>query len=196
MSGLVGCAAVIVGNVAGIMIYERHDPISDTISDLAAGRYAWIQDAGLLAFAIGIAATAAGMARWPSHGGKTWRLAAWLVALIAIDVAVIAAHNEYGDRDSGAFVIHSYAVYALAALFALASSLAAPALGRLGRGWRHFSWAVPVVWLIAGPVFFVAPTAWDGAYERGLALVVVSWFGAIGLLLMRQPVRGIEASSP
>lgn len=188
LSGLAGCAALVAGNVAGVMIHEQHDPISDTISDLAAGPHAWIQDAGLLLFAAGLLALGAGVLRW-NPAGRRWTAAGWLLLAMAADVVVIAAHNEYGDRDSGRYVIHSYAVYLLAALFAATTAASAAPIGSAGRVWRRFGLGITAVWLVAGPPFFFIPTAWDGAYERGLALVVVGWTSALSALLIREAGR-------
>lgn len=193
--GLFGCLAVVAGNIAGVMIYERHDWISDTISDLAAGRWGWIQDAGMILFGLGILACGFGMRVWQG-GGWAWKLASVALVLLAIDIAVIAAHNEYGDRDSGKFVIHMYAVYALSGLFPLAALLAVPGLRdavEAGRDWSRFSLGIAAAWLVLSPLFFVVPTAWDGAYERVLGLVIVGWVAAIAWLLSRRAPLGVEA---
>lgn len=187
-AGLAGCAALVAGNVAGVLIHERHDAISDTISDLAAGPEAWLQDAGLLLFAAGLLALGTGVLRW-NPDGRRWTAAGWLLLAMAADVAVIAAHNEYGDRDSGRYVIHSYAVYLLAALFAATTAASAAPVGPAGKRWRRFGLGITAFWLVAGPPFFFIPTAWDGAYERGLALVVVGWTSALSALLIRAAGR-------
>lgn len=173
---------------AGILIHEPHNPVSETISDLAAGPHAWIQDLGIILLGLGLAAVAVGLRLW-RRGGRAWRLATVFMVLLAADLMVIAGHNEYGDLDSGKFVIHSYAVYALGLLVLLAALLLAPGLGRTaeaGRRWHHASIAFGTVWLLLAPLFFVVPTAWDGLYERGIAALLIGWIGALSWLLVRR----------
>lgn len=59
--GFFGCLSVIAGDIIGIALHEKHDPISDTISMLAIGKYGWIQDWGLDIFAAGYLAIATGL---------------------------------------------------------------------------------------------------------------------------------------
>ena len=185
-AGLFGCLAVCAGNLAGILIYEHHDWVSDTISDLAAGPYGWIQDSGMILFALGILGCAIGLRLW-WRGPRVWRAAAAVLVVLAVDVVVIAAHNEYGDRDSGKYVIHRYAVYLLALLFLAAAVLSGMALRRLGdRLWSRASLAIGLLWLVLAPIFLVVPTGWDGAYERFLGLLMIAWFSGASLLLLRR----------
>ena len=46
-----GGLLAIVGNIAGSIVVPGHDFVADTISDLGAGRYEWIQDFALYGFA-------------------------------------------------------------------------------------------------------------------------------------------------
>ena len=52
--GLFGCIAAVVTDIIGIIVVEKHNPISETISALAITKYAWIQDLGLNLFALGL----------------------------------------------------------------------------------------------------------------------------------------------
>lgn len=190
--GLAGCLGVIAGNVAGILIYERHDWISETISALAAGRWGWIQDVGLVLFALALAACGIGLERWGLGSPAPRRTVATVLGLLTIDVLLIALHNEYGDRDSGKFVIHSGLVYILGALVAVAMLVAAGPLRQCGEAWRHFSLGAGIAWVVAAPVYFVVPTGWDGLYERVVGLLFVAWVAAIAWLLLhrgRRPLR-------
>ncbi|EKV27655.1 hypothetical protein C882_1250 [Caenispirillum salinarum AK4] len=186
--GLTGAVLVVVANLAGVAIYEQHDPISDTISDLAAGRWGWIQDTGLILFGIGAMACAYGL--WPWWRGRaSWMLGLAALALLGIDLGVIAGHNEYGDRDSGKFVIHMNAVYAFAVLFLAQAALLGPGLRDarfLSGPWRTAGFGVAAAWLVLSPLFFVVPTTWDGAYERFLGLITVGWIAALSLALIRR----------
>lgn len=68
---LLGCVLVTAANLIGILIVDDHNPISETISKLAIGDYAWIQDFGLDAFAVSLFALALGLYLSLTGG---WRL--------------------------------------------------------------------------------------------------------------------------
>ena len=51
--GILGCVAVLATDLIGIALHEAHNPIKNTISMLAIGKYGWIQDLGLDILAIG-----------------------------------------------------------------------------------------------------------------------------------------------
>jgi hypothetical protein len=184
LAGLLGCAFILAGNIAGIVVVERHNPIADTISDLAAGHQAWLQDGGLILFALGLLACGVGMWRW-RLGGAAWRLAAALMVVAALDVGLIAGHNEYGDRDNEKYVIHMQLVYVLGGLFAAIPTLAAGGLRRIGRRWQMISYATTVAWVALAPGFFLAANSWDGAYERFLGVIIVGWVAMLSWLMMR-----------
>ncbi len=186
--GLLGCLGLIAGNVAGVMVVEKHDLVADTISDLAAGRHAWIQDAGLIIHAIGLMACGAAVWRWRADP-RRWRVAAALLALMGVVLIVIAGHNEYGDNDSEKYEIHRYAVYVFGVLFAFTPALLARGLRPLGRAWWRLNVATSVFWVAFAPYFFLIPTAWDGAYERGLAVILLGWMILFCGLLIRQGRR-------
>jgi len=181
---LFGCFALVVGNIAAILLLERYSSISDTISDLAAGRYGWVQDTGLVLFALGMLACGVGLFCWPGRG-RLWRLAAGLLVLLAVIVMVIATHNEYGDRDTEKYVIHMNAVIAFAIVFAFVPLLLAPGLRRLGRVRSRVSVATTVLWVILSPIFFYIPTGWDGLYERGLGVILIGWLVMVARLQVR-----------
>ncbi|HEX2020958.1 MAG TPA: hypothetical protein VGO17_18655, partial [Aurantimonas sp.] len=61
--GILGCIIVVAANIVGVIVHPEDGLVSDTISALAAGRYAVIMDVGLYAFAAGILAAAAGLRR-------------------------------------------------------------------------------------------------------------------------------------
>lgn len=191
--GLLGCLGLLAGNVAGVLVVERHDPIADTISDLAAGRSAWILDAGLTLFAVGLLALGLGvLARIGGlPAGKT---AAALLGAAAVVVAVIALHDEYGDNDSGKYVIHMELVYAFAVLFMAIAAFCAMGFRHIRRRWGNATAAVAVVWLATAPAYFFTPDTWHGAYERGLGVIVLGWTASLAWIVARgasgRPARG------
>ncbi len=112
--GILGCLGVIAGDIIGIMVHEAHNPISNTISMLAIGKYGWIQDLGLDILAVGFLALAAGLYAWKRSGTK-WIISLIILVLIAVDIILIAEHNQYAGRPGN--TIHRKLVYALALLF-------------------------------------------------------------------------------
>ena len=188
--GLAGCAAALLGNVVGVIANQRDGFVGETISEVAAGRWAWIQDFGLYAFALGVAALALALWRW-RLGGWPWRSGAALLGLLAVVVVVIAAHDEYGDGDRGGIVIHIYLVYLIGLLFPASVGLTAGGLSHVQVGWRRFCTILVLAWTAAAPIFFLVPASWDGMWERLLAAMMLLWVGLVSGLLIRRgrPLR-------
>lgn len=181
---VLGAVLLVGSNILGSILLDSHDWVSDTVSDLAAGDLEIIQDVGLYGYAAGLIALAIGAAhiRVP---GKSWTMSIFALALLALCVTVIGARNEYGDNDSEGVEIHIYIVYALGALFTLLFFAAARGVGLVGRRFRRFSKGCGIMWAIAAPLFFVLPTSFDGAWERGLGLITVAWVVMAAWVLMR-----------
>ena len=181
--GWLGAVAVVVADLVGILVVDAHDPISETISKLAVGRAAWIQDLGLSLFGLGAAAVAAGLAAWRT-GGAAWKAGVTATFLVAVDLVVIARYNEYaGELGQGA-TVHRVLVYALYGLFSIATVLLARGLGNAGRRWTVVSVAAFLAWTIFAPLLFVVPTSLDGAYERLVGCILVAWFAAVSAMLI------------
>lgn len=184
--GLVGVILVLMTNLIGIWVVDGYNPIRQTISDLAIGDYAWIQDVGLDAYAVGLIASAIALFNW-NLGDWKWKAGASLLVLLAIDIFLIAEHNQYaGLPENEGNAIHIYLVYGLGIIFPTLVFLLSPGLRKVGKGWKRFSWAIAVIWIIFAPLFFRVPTAVDGLYERLVALIMLAWSGAIAWLLIQE----------
>ena len=169
-----GGLLAIVGNIAGSIVVPGHDFVADTISNLGAGRYEWIQDFALYGFAAALTACALGAANL--HGGdRRWTVGIVSLAILCGIVTIIGARNEYGDGDTGGVVIHIYLVYALGALFPLVFFSMARGLSRADDDYGKLSLFLGGLWIIAAPIFFILPTGWDGLWERGLGLICIFW---------------------
>jgi hypothetical protein len=179
-----GCIGLMLGNIVGSIVVPGHDWIADTVSDLAAGRYEIIQDFALYTFAATLLALGLASAHLHDGEGRWTGLTLSLVALAAI-VTIIAARNEYGDRDSDGVEIHIYLVYLLGALFAAVFALMAMEGKRIGRGLTVVSWICLGLWAIGAPIFFILPTDWDGAWERGLGIIALVWSAVYANALLR-----------
>jgi hypothetical protein len=180
--GWIGCAAVLIADLVGIILVERHNPVADTVSQLAIGEYAWIQDLGLDLFALAVLAIAVGLFLLRSGDWK-WKVGLLLLILLAVDVVLIAEHNQYAGQQNQKGDIHMYCVYVLYGLFGLACLLLAPGLKRLGKQWFSVSMGIGLSWFALGPVFLLVPDRWDGAYERGVTLLMVGWVVMVAYLL-------------
>ena len=182
---LFGCLAVVLADViAWAVIVENYSPISETISALAVGPGSWLLDLGLWLLAGGCVALGIAMYRWRPDG-SLWVFGSVAVMLLGPDIGVIALFNEYaGTRNAGANV-HLNAVYVLGVLVALAALLVVPALkmldDRLGRRSLWFG----IAWVVLAPIFFIVPDSWNGAYERALALMLLSWITGLATLAMK-----------
>ncbi|RJY08261.1 DUF998 domain-containing protein [Aurantiacibacter aquimixticola] len=184
--GLAGCLLVIVADLVGTLASDHVGIIRDTISDAAAGgRFDWLVDLGLYAFALAALAAAAGLWRWKADGWD-WKLGQFTLLGLSIAVALVAGYEAY-NRPEGLPDIHRYLVYALGALFPATVWLTSDGLADR-RDWLKPTLRVlAVVWLIAGPFLYAIPTAWDGAYERVLATAMVAWFALVAWLIYTRP---------
>ena len=181
--GIAGCIAVVLANIVGVLVQPKDGLIEDTISDLAAGRYAVIMDIGLYAFAIGILAASSGLRRlhW---GNWSWTLGSWLLALMAVMIVVIGAYGEYGDNDVGGLVIHLPLVLAMAVTFTATALLTAAGFYRYRPRWFWFNIACAVIWVVGAAIFWFSPTTIDGLIERLVGGVMVIWLLAVSKLLI------------
>lgn len=191
--GILGCLAAMIANLVGIIVVERHNFISETISKLAIGKYAWIQDLGLDLLAVGFLAIAVGLYTW-NLGGWKWKIGTILLGLLSLVILVIAEYNEYADRGSLGATIHLFCVCILALFFSILTLLLAPGLRKIGRNWSRFSIGTSIIWTVLAPFFFVIRTSWDGAYERFLALIMFIWMMAVSWLLIKRGMGVLKNS--
>ena len=196
MLGLIGCVGVIAADIVGILVYEAYNPLTQTISALAVGRYGWIQDIGLVVLGAGLATGGTGLLGW-QRDGMAWRLGCMLMTLLAVVVVVIAFVNEYaGTRNVGADV-HRFCFYATIVLVTLIPLLLAPGLHRAGRRRSAtVSVAFAPIWLVLGATYLAISTGWNGAFERLLALLALAWFALVSNMLRRRGRAGASAEAP
>lgn len=179
---------MLAADLIGTIVVDKHNPISETISALALGKYAWIQDVGLDLFAAALLACAIGLYSL-KLGGFRWKLGTALLGLLCVNVLLIAEYNQYANRDSIGSTIHLYLVCILGIAFALLTFLLAPGLRKVGLKWHRFTLWIAILWTVLAPFFFLIPTGWDGAYERFVALIMVTWVTGMSWLLISQRRR-------
>lgn len=172
--GLVGSIALVGANIWGSIVVPDHDWIADTVSDLGAGRYEYIQDIGLYGYAFGLTAISLALAHL--HSDHTaWNIGLASLSFCAIFIVIIGARNEYGDGDNEGVVVHIYLVYAMGALFAATFFGFAEGLDRIRPRYRAISYICGALWSVGAVIFFLMPTEWDGIWERGLGVITVIW---------------------
>lgn len=169
----------------GSLVVPNHDWVSETVSDLAAGPYAIIQDVALYGYAAALSACAIGAAH-DHPGGIRWSGGILCLMLLATVVTIIGARNEYGDGDHEGIVIHIYLVYALGILFLLAPLAMASGMGRVAPAFERVALGCALLWAVGAPLYFTLPTSIDGLIERGLGLVTVVWVVTLSWLLLQR----------
>lgn len=180
--GIFGCIAVSAADIIGIALHEAHDPIADTISMLAIGKYGWIQDLGLDLLAVGFVALAIGLYYW-KRMGTAWIIGLLIMVLIAADLILMAEHNQYAGRPGEK--IHRKLVYGLAALFPTLLFLLSGSLGKLKSYLKNFSRGIAIAWLLTAPLMPLIPDSLDGAYERVVSSLIIVWLGTVSYHLFR-----------
>lgn len=186
ITGILGCLGVVAGDIVGIMVHEAHNPIGNTISMLAIGKYGWIQDVGLDLLAFGFVGLAFGLFAWKSSGTK-WFFGLLILVLLALDIILIAEHNQYAGRPGN--TIHRKLVYALALLFPALLVLMSFDLKHLKPYLKNLSRWFAGIWLVLAPLMPLIPTTIEGAYERAVSSLIVIWLGLVSYHLYRLPQR-------
>lgn len=179
-----GCIAVLACDVAMWVLRSDYNPVRDTISAAAAGPKSVVQDAGLVAFAMGVLALAIGFTLRSGSGGAEWAVRIAL-ALLSTVFVVLAVRETYAKPDPNGLIIHDQLVVLGGALVALVlwllPAVAPPDSSPL---WMR---AAALVWAIAAGLMGFVPEAVLGLYERALALVLVLGVAAAAWKLYRRP---------
>lgn len=180
---VIGCVIFAVSILIADFVVPDHNWIADTISDLGAGKYEYIVDIGIYAFAGSIMSTAL-MAAHLHLGKLSWTSAVFCLVVLAFIVFLVGAKNEYGDRDNDGTVIHIYLVYAIGILAALVPILMASGAKTVRRYYAAALYALAAIWVISAPLFFLMPTEYDGIYERYLGLLIFALIGILARLFV------------
>ncbi|MBM2577306.1 DUF998 domain-containing protein [Jannaschia sp. Os4] len=188
-AGIAGMVALSVTMLIADVVVPNHDWMSDTISDLAAGRHELLLDTGMYLLAFGTVALA--VAAGHVHlGGKGWSMGVWLLMALALLIFWIGARDEYGDGDSEGVTFHLWLVGGLYAAMAVAPWAMSAGAGRVEPWLRTALRATTVAWVPLAPLFFVVPDAWDGAYERFLGLILFAFLGLLATAFLIRVRRG------
>jgi hypothetical protein len=192
--GLLAIATALATDLISILLAgPGYSPIADSISKLAIGDRAWIQDLGIDALGVGLIVlgvasllVARGDTGWSGKRGWGWFAGCGMLIVAGADLFVIAEHNEYGGDQSMLYTVHLYATILLYLLFGGLTLCMHRGLAT-GKGWRGWSLAIGVAWLIVAPWFFVVmytATGYDGLVERAAALLFLAWVGGVSWRLI------------
>jgi|TARA_R100000049_G_C1948878_1_gene95342 hypothetical protein len=181
---IAGCAIAVACDLLGASLSDRIGLASDTISNLAAGPWDILSDLGIYAFVVGVLAVMVGLIRWRVSRWD-WRLGTILLVVLAVDYTLIAAYEAYSTGEGTQ--IHYKLVYLMGVAFPLTVLLTAGQFYEIDRRLGIALYTGGVVWALAAPFLFVVPTAWDGLYERALALGKLGWFVTMGVMIWRDP---------
>lgn len=192
--GLLGCVAAVLADGVAVVVVEGYDPISQTISALAAGPHSWIEDSGLIALSVAILAIAAGLACWPS-AAKRWFAGCLATTSMGLLLLTVALYNGYGNAPEKS-AIHMTLVWLMSGFFFASALLLAQTPTADARGWRLYSLGLASLWLLGSIPFFFLPTSMDGIYERCLALLVIAWLAGAAWLLLGSSVNDSDFSWP
>ncbi len=183
-----GCVIAIVMDAIGVGLSDSVGMIRDTISDLAANQRNTmvdeIADIGIYAFVASVIATTFGLLRWRIDR-LDWKIGSWLLVAVAICVTLIAGYEAYTTGDGP--VIHYRLVYVMGVAFPLTVLLTAGQFWEINRRLGIALYVGGALWAVLGPLLFMIPTAYDGAYERMLAGMMLAWFITMGVMIWRDP---------
>lgn len=171
-TALFSCGFVVICDIVMWFLVEGYNPLSQTISELAAGPHHWLQDLGIVVFVFGVLCLTADLFLRREKGWKPW-LVRGTMLLVALDIALIALWNEYGDGERGGFVIHNYLVFLLYPSVPVILWFGTSVLPARKGEMTTLAKGTAIVWLFLAPIFFFVPTTIDGAYERLLGLLMV-----------------------
>jgi hypothetical protein len=188
--GLLGCLAAAGTDVAGFSISGAYSPVSQTISNLAAGRLGWIQDAGLYLYAVGCIACAGGLLLVLPKQFR-WGMSTALLFLFGVDIIILTSFHHY-FYVPGETPLHISTSAFLAVAFAVFTWGIAPALAPAGKAWPIFSRAVCILWIISAPFFEVVSSEWVGLYERYLGAILLIWVGCLAWTMLFRPQPAID----
>lgn len=181
--GLAGTLAMSLGVVIVQAIAPGHNPIEDTISDLARGDTAWIMDpifylnaAGMLALAIGAAHRHLG--RWG------WSLGIFSLAGVALVVTLLGIWDEFNSGPSEDWSVHTRLSTLLFPLYLAGPLAMARGIGRISRTYFWLFVASGVLWPVAALLYFFGPAGYYGLTERIAGAMTLLWLLPLGWHLL------------
>lgn len=183
---LASAIALVAGDIGMWPLRPDYDPVSGTISDLAAGPFSWIMDSAIIFLALGVLALAIGFIFRDDADGKSWLVRVSLV-LLALTMLPLALFENYSRRNFEGLVLHPYLVTFMGVLVAVVLWFA-PSKEERRRFFvdpRIFAGA----WVLTAPFLDVVPDSIQGVYERFLMWMLAAAVAAGAWRLLKEPLR-------
>ncbi|QLG46523.1 DUF998 domain-containing protein [Costertonia aggregata] len=183
---ILGCASAIIADIIGILVYEDHNPIRQTISQLAHGKFAYIQDIGLVLLSLGILSAAVALYVWKSND-KRFIFGAAALSIMGIGIGVLAEFNQLVGEPGT--TIHIVVTAMIGTLFLFAAITLGIGFKELNRTWAYTSIGIGISVLLSCLGFLFISEKYEGFYERGVVLFVMIWFLGLGYVLYNVPQK-------
>lgn len=187
--GILGPLAMTVGIVVVQSIAPGHDPVSDTISDLARGDTAWIMDvifyfnaAAMLALAIGAAHLHLG--QWD------WSLGMFALTFVALDVVLLGVWDTfYSQPGVDKTSVHTRLATLLFPLYLVGPLAMVRGIARVSAVSKWLFIASGILWPITALIYFYGPAPYYGLTERIAGATTLLWTIPLGWVFLR---RGLD----
>lgn len=101
-----------------------------------------------------------------------------LLVIMGIGIMVLAEFNDFAGTPGT--MVHIVLSVLIGILFLICTFLLGIAFKQINKNWYYTSIILGIVFLIACSGFLVISEAYEGAYERGVVLIVLTWFCAFG----------------
>ncbi|MFD0918024.1 DUF998 domain-containing protein [Pseudahrensia aquimaris] len=196
VAALIGLAIAFVLSALAPLMTPNSNAVADTISDVAAGPFDWVQDAALHIEALALAALAIAMFVGVGRG-LCWKLACMMLLAMAAALMLMASVERYSKDAPQGIVIHSYLVYTYGFAFIALLLTTLPVLRRWNSFWVALNLIGGVAWIAVAVFYFNMGTGWDGLVERLLGTLQFGWVALFAWTLRRENIRmAYERSSP
>ncbi|MXQ07616.1 DUF998 domain-containing protein [Alphaproteobacteria bacterium GH1-50] len=184
--GILGALVMTFGVLIVQTFAPGHDPIEDTISDLARGDTAWIMDAIFYlnaASLLGLAIAAAHL-----HLGKwDWSLGIFVLALLALDIVLLGVWDTfYSTEGVDKTSVHTRLATALYPLFLIGPLLMVRGISNAAGVLPRVFIAASILWGITALIYFFGPEAYYGITERIAGATTLIWVLPLSWVFLRR----------
>ena len=190
--GILGALVMTFGVAIVQFIAPGHDPVEDTISDLARGDTAWIMDAifylnAASLLGLSIAAAHLHLGRWD------WSLGIFVLALLALDIVLLGVWDTFysapGVEETS---IHTRLATMLYPLFLLGPVLMVRGISREAGVHRWVFIAAAVLWGITALIYFFGPEPYYGITERIAGATTLIWILPLSWVFLRRGMANLS----
>lgn len=102
---------------------------------------------------------------------------------MGICIIVLAEFNQFAGQPGS--LTHIILAVTISLLFLICTFLLSVAFNKLNKIWYYTSTVIGIAFLLAGSGFLIISKAFEGAYERGVVLLVLAWCCALGYQMIK-----------